>query len=668
MKQANAGRKREAEEPLLDMPTLRLVAEKDEDFASLRKIIHPIAGTPVNELSEELRGVLRKKAGDDLELILVSFFAACDTRARETERKRTHVTAGEESPRKQRHECLFFVSLLLGAHALAGRRFCFEAYVFVGELCQLDFELLVSPLEVLPFEVDKDDPPFCAEEGWLDARVVELTRWLNAVEGNSNRVPPAAFIRCSRGGKTRTLLELNKMLRAKYPQVAVVYISFNNFSSLASWEHRDPLGALCRRIAFAALKQRDATRAGFKVFRPTSVRESDIISWLGATPCMLLIDELNVGLDGVEASDVAPLVQFLKDNFLFTQGRYFAFSSHVVPGGRGLADFMDSVSERGIVIHQLPLIPSMEDARRKFQWPDLTVRQALFRGRVPALISYTRGSVPPSFDKRNAAIEEVSHGWNDGNVKELLSSFLSGEASRVPEPLLQLMSVAPIGGQGKLVWIPYHMVHVLENIASSEVVDVALRAVVTVLKDMFGGFETGKTSGGDSWEALFAIALVFRLVTRSFHSLLKLDEALIPNATCGLSYNRFWEQRGQLAFPDILTLDQLIGGLVDPMAYPHVAVYYPPHARFEAYDLIVVLHQAQGRRIVYGYQLKEGRAIPKNMSSEACQHSYVIRGDASQQETLLRGWHVASDDEIESFLGVTGSCLAPKRWRSRAVQ
>jgi hypothetical protein len=438
----------------------------------------------------------------------------------------------------------------------------------------------VSPLEVLPFDVDKDDPPFCAEEGWLEARVVEMRMWLNAVEGNSNRVQPTAFIRCSRGGKTRVLLELNNMLRAKYPQVAVVYVSFNNFSSLELWEHPDPLGALCRRIAFSALKQRDATLAGFDKFRNTDVSENDISSWLGTTPCMLLIDELNVGLDGAEAPRVAILAQFLKKHFLITQGRYFAFSSHVIPGGQGLTDFMDYNSERGVVIQQLPLIPSMADARTKFQWPDLTVRQALFRARVPALISYTRGSVPRPFDKRKAAIDEVSHDWNDVNVKELLGTFLSGEGSRVPQPLLQLMTVAPVKGQGKIVWIPFHMEHVLQSIAGAATVDGALRAVATALNELFDGFETGKTSGGDSWEALFAIALVIRLVTKSFHCLLELDDVMTPNAVHSLSYNRFWEQQGHLAFPDITTLSELIEGLVEPVAYPHVAVYYPPHARF----------------------------------------------------------------------------------------
>ena len=120
-----------------------------------------------------------------------------------------------------------------------------------------------------------------------------------------------------------------------------------------------------------------------------------------------------------------------------------------MPNGKGLADFMDSISERGILIQQLPLIPSLSDARSKLRWPDLTVRQALFRGRVPALIFYTRGSVPPPFDKRKGVIDLLFHTWDDVKVKELLSSFLSGDSAAVPKPLLQLMSGISCRGPGQ---------------------------------------------------------------------------------------------------------------------------------------------------------------------------------------------------------------------------
>ncbi len=373
----------------------------------------------------------------------------------------------------------------------------------------------------------------------MDACLADLQAGMNSQETNLSRVQPLALIRCSRGGKTRVLLELNKMLRERLPDIAVIYVSFNDFSSLEAWEIRDPVSALCRRIAFTALRERTITREGFKVFNHTLVQENDIIQWLGNTPCLLLIDELN--LLELDCFGAPLMATFLKETFLCQRGRYFAFSSHVLPSGHGLADFMDSISERGIMIHQLPLIPSISDARSKFNWPDLTVRQALFRARVPALISYTRGRVNPPFDKRKGVIDLLFHSWNDVKVKELLSSFISGESSAVPEPLLQLMSASPVEGQGKIIWIPYHMTHVLQSIMNIATLSPEIRKVVQIIRDMLHGFETGKVSGGDSWEALFAISAIARVATGHFCSLLPLDSVSFAN--CRVSYNYLWKQK-----------------------------------------------------------------------------------------------------------------------------
>jgi hypothetical protein len=517
---------------------------------------------------------------------------------------------------------------------------------------------LVAPLEVRPFPVHEKEPQFCAEEGWLESCVVAMRRWIEAEEERPDRVRPTAFIRCSRGGKTRALKELNKELLAKLDSTAVVYISFNDFAALHEWELRDPVGAICRRIAFAALKQRDDTAAGFDRFRETRVTESDIGEWLGKTPCVLLIDELNVlELDATGGRLVA---KFLKGLFLFTRGRYFAFSSHVVPTARGLADFLDSISERGVDILELPLIPSLAEAREKLDWPALTVTQALFRARVPALIWYTRGANPPPFDKRRAAIAEVLHSWTDTNVKQLLLSFFNGLSSFAPQPLLQLMNALPV--DAKIAWVPFHMVHVLESIAGNLSVSEPVRNAVCTIQETFLDFERGKTSGCDSWEALFVIALMIRLVAGSFHdSLLPLDADL---PACTVSFNLLWrEQEDMVTLPDIMALAQLMKGLTKPWAYPHAAVYYPPHARFETYDVILVVHKSEDVRVVYGYQLKEGRVIPAQEADEICDISFVVRGFAAAKETLRRGWRVASDENIDGLLGVTGSMLAPKKWR-----
>ena len=82
------------------VPTLGEVAE-DEDFAPLRELLEPVANRPVNELGEDLRAALKKRGGDKLELLLASFFGACDARAEEAARKRAHVASEEHSPGKQ---------------------------------------------------------------------------------------------------------------------------------------------------------------------------------------------------------------------------------------------------------------------------------------------------------------------------------------------------------------------------------------------------------------------------------------------------------------------------------------------------------------------------------------------------------------------------------------
>jgi hypothetical protein len=67
------------------------------------------------------------------------------------------------------------------------------------------------------------------------------------------------------------------------------------------------------------------------------------------------------------------------------------------------------------------------------------------------------------------------------------------------------MTVSSVGGIGKIAWIPFHMIHVLESIIKSQAVSHSVRVVVEIIRDMFFGFDTGKTSGGDSWEALFVL-------------------------------------------------------------------------------------------------------------------------------------------------------------------
>ena len=84
---------------------------------------------------------------------------------------------------------------------------------------------------------------------------------------------------------------------------------------------QDPLAAIRRRIAFAALKDKTVN---FEDFRNVDFPEKELKDWLGSTPCVLLVDELNL-LD--EKLDAA-FSKFVKQMFLVQSGRYFIFSSN----------------------------------------------------------------------------------------------------------------------------------------------------------------------------------------------------------------------------------------------------------------------------------------------------------------------------------------------------
>jgi hypothetical protein len=110
---------------------------------------------------------------------------------------------------------------------------------------------------------------------------------------------------------------------------AIVSVSFNSATPLQSWEETDsPVKALCRRIAFAALKREanDETQ-GERFVRFMliygNVDTELVVEWLGAQRCILLIDELNkVQMD-------SGIAKFLKNNFLLRAGRGLVFFRNI---------------------------------------------------------------------------------------------------------------------------------------------------------------------------------------------------------------------------------------------------------------------------------------------------------------------------------------------------
>jgi hypothetical protein len=219
-------------------------------------------------------------------------------------------------------------------------------------------------------------------------------------------------------------------------------------------------------------------------------------------------------------------------------------------------------------------------------------------------------------------------------------------------------------GSHRIYWIFLHMEVVLSKCAKSRKLGEHVRAVVTLIRKLLSDFAQGKTGGGDSWEALFVVALLIRIVCREEDGLLYYLPAAVL-AKCTMSYNDHWVNTvggEEVLFENVESLNDFGARLVKPGSFPHVVVYYPCHARFQYYDVIMAVYDEHGTVRLTGYQLKEGREIPED-PGQFCDMSVLIRGAPAQKGKKLRNWIIASEAQIGSFLGETGKVLVPKEWR-----
>lgn len=443
----------------------------------------------------------------------------------------------------------------------------------------------------------------------------------------------------------------------------------NNSSNLLEWEQHDPIAALCRRIAFAAMKGRDFSQSleQFKPFLKVKVSKETIIAWLDNTPCVLLIDELNNLTEMGNAGSAAgqEMADFLKSEFLSRRNRYFVFSSHVISTVGKLMMFMDSNSNRAVMLHQLPLIPSLAAVNEAFNYHELTDRVALYCGKIPALIFEHKKGTPPNA-RRNGAIDEWINGGSDVRVISLLRTMFNGIDSDVPPGLLQFMDTA-IEGETMLVkWIPMHMIGILTRIRQKSSLSHDLRGHIGKILNLFEKFKTAKTQSGEAWESLFVILLLVRVLTGTPDTLIPGFDELLD--VCNVTYDAPFGSRHDVnSCTNVADFLECIPKTIDKMT-TCVAIYVPSHSKFKTYDAFVVVWKKGKRNHIIGYQLKEGKNIPEHLSPNSVDDSFLIRGDPGQASSSKGCWQIASQGDIVKFFGVSGSDWTPARWKELSTE
>ena len=536
----------------------------------------------------------------------------------------------------------------------------------------------------------RKDVPFVSEEGWMKNILNDILNGFSDFDCHL-RVAPLVLVRCFRGGKSRALSEIAEQLRMK--DIPVLSISFNDYSKLEDWEHDDPVGAVCRRIAFVASLEPDTSYTDlpkrYEEYKDVEVSQKEIEEFLGNNPCILMIDEMKKELMAKDENELTlksiEFGAFLRKNFVIRTRRYLIFTSRLFTTKNEVSNFLEpGPSYRGVFLRNLPKVPSL--AAAKTLDPGITAIKLLYYGKIPGLVyqSYL-GSLPLS--KRDDAIENCvakKDGVTTKAIKNLVSSFFTGDWEQVPEPLLELMTTKENTDKSKddlVQWIPFHMVEVLKDFKNAN-------SKLKKKEDKLSDFETNvlnwaakhlnvleesQIGSGVAWERLFVAVLLMRCFVGRFDGTI-LPELELKNPS--VSYNDYFESDFSLTKEPI----EFLAAINEPGNYPHVAVYYPKNAGFKLYDAFVAFWPSKGKRETYGYQLKEGKALPDEaaLSREQVEKilddkslvdkvfvdkSFVIRGEPAQKQGETNGWITLSESEINNFFGPSGEEWTPKKWK-----
>lgn len=379
------------------------------------------------------------------------------------------------------------------------------------------------------------------------------------------------------------------------------------------------------------------------------------------------MDELNLikDLDGSSGSsaEATELAQFIKENFLAFKGRYFVFSSHVVYTLPVLSNFVESTGNRKLIAPEMPIIPSVTIASSVFDAPHLNARDVLLYGRIPALLSEALRHSAAS-ERRGKAIDDSLSELESNGIKYLMSSFITGDYHLIPRPLLQLMDTFRQGSDLYVRWIPYHMLGLFDRLLYAQIDDLTKRNLMKIVK-FFKNTLRVKGPSRDGWEPLFVIGLMIRCMASNFNTSLL---PILSDYEFGLSFSVSLNQNLEFMNDPIRGLnsfEDLIEKMNIPSHLPHISIYYGSHLKFEPYDVIIAKYASNGRRKIFGYQLKQGKSLlPQFSAHSKVDKSFVILDFPTKDnsESLFHGWHIADLDEIYHFFGVSGRYWTSKDW------
>eukprot|EP00980_Cylindrotheca_fusiformis_P003372 scaffold749_cov97-Cylindrotheca_fusiformis.AAC.2 len=236
--------------------------------------------------------------------------------------------------------------------------------------------------------------------------------------------------------------------------------------------------------------------------------------------------------------------------------------------------------------------------------------------------------------------------------------MLTGEYALVPEVFRELMDVDVVEKKPIALWIPYHMAEVLLTLSRHTALPIAVRRCLGTIHKQFQSFRNQKIQSGDGWEALFIVTLLTRCLTKSFCKLVPLygfDDGEV-------SWNEPFNTKVDFGCESV---EEFVSGIPFSRSTKSISIYFPTHAQFQVYDIILACWDDNLERQLYGYQLKEGSTVPNKgfAMEDLFIRSYLIRGKATTKDNSIRRWAISpSDDALDDFFGAFAKYWSPKYW------
>jgi hypothetical protein len=459
---------------------------------------------------------------------------------------------------------------------------------------------------------------------------------------SAQRSRPLMISRLARGGKTTLLSLLFDELKRQHRNVRVMFITFNGSSNFETRQGESQRNAILRVIATQLVEIGNCD--------PLYIEcdENALDKYIGDSPFVLLIDELNVLAAPVDAEAGRMLPRL----FLDKHNRCLVFTSHVPmslepQACHYMASSNEPPSPRGCLT--VPFHPTLDITSLRAMsnmCSAITPAEVMLYGGIPSLIYSVKAMNEMSPEERFFK-KFVRHSCEPDLLKFFVSSVVTGQ--RI-DAIARFDEFSIVSEGNKIRWPLCYIACILKAFEQNE----ATHAVCDYCDSL--STHAQESESGKEWECVLNIAIIFRCLYQAYYG----SESpfnIVPLGTKPTVMCRTIP-------PEIKTFSAVkeLAEFLSSKRSPCLLVLVPSYSKFPDVDGFVVYCGVEPALVVCGYQAKTGRAYPKKDAPPEVTRALLLRGKAPAMGSLRRGWGYMSREDVQHLLGYSLEPMYPDSW------